>query len=112
MEQTEAISRLAELREELRMAAEEQDWKDIALIDQDILAIGNAFPRERRSAELVSQFALMRETYQQVIAQGEARRDELRGKMQGLRSQRGAIAGYQNTLAASQSGSRGSHDAR
>lgn len=112
MEQAEAITRLSELHDELEMAARDQDWKDIALIDQDIFAIAKIFSREQRSAKLAEQFNQLRETYQQVIAEAEARREELKAKMHDMRNQRGAIAGYHNVLAASSQNIRSGYDAR
>ena len=111
MEPSEALPQLTELLQELELAVEDNDLDDIPLIDKDILAIAKQFPAGQRSVELEEQFALVRETYQKIFALLGERRAGLQQKMSKMRDNRGAIAGYKNSLAAGNREVMGNYDA-
>ena len=110
MQASEAIQQLTGLLEELELAAEDNDWDDVALIDKDIVAIARQFPKEQRNAELAEQFVRVRAVYQDVLELSKERRGELQQKMSQMREKRGAIAGYKNSLAAGNREVRGIYD--
>ena len=95
-----ARNELDDLRQELIEASEQKDWPLVQEIDDDIRELLLTVQPEWKQAELAEAIAEMKQTYEQIFAQCRVHSKELKDKMESMRSKKGAIEGYKNSLAA------------